>query len=192
MRSRRVYLRPWVFSLFLFSGGAGLFGQDVSPVTSVMAVDADDKTIGEVLRTDFTLQQLQVAMEVDGELVIVLLGRDSFSHGARNAVYFESSNCSGRPFLSAMGEQPQPFGRPAAVAGPKSTLYFGVEGSEQVRLIGGVLRGSTCQPFGHEASVLEAESAIDLADQFSPPFRIVSARPSGPGAKGPVSTRRQN
>lgn len=177
----------WKQAVFILIGtliaGGSAAAQDVRPVPQVIAVDSQDKPLGVVIRSDVALQQMQIALEVDGELVVVSLERERLTHGARNRVYFSERRCRGQAFMEALMESPR-FGAPAAVAGQRCTLFFGEPDSDRLRVARSVLTADGCQAV-RETEVLsyQAERILDLMDEFTPPFEIVagSASPEKPG-----------
>ena len=147
----------------------------------VMAVDATGAEIGTVLKMDFSLQRMQVALEVNHKMVPILVGKSSFSHGSRPMAYFVSDNCSGPAFLTANAEDS--LGPPVGVAGPRGTLFWGYPDSMTLREIGSALMGDGCSPFSGTVMVMEAEAVLDLADEFTLPFDI-APRAARDGAEG--------
>ena len=70
-------------ALIVLCGVTSLQAQRIREPRAVKAVDALGKEIGTVLKMDFYLQSMQVAVEVNDTLVPILVRKDSFSHGSR-------------------------------------------------------------------------------------------------------------
>ena len=159
--------------LIVVCGVTSLQSQRVKEPPAVMAVDALGKEIGTVLKMDFSLQRMQVAMEINDTLVPILVRKDRFSHGARPIAYFSSDDCTGGAYLGSGRDRL--LGPPVGVAGPRATLYWGYPETQQLREIASALLGSECTGFVGNIMVMDADPLMDLADQFVPPFGIASA-----------------
>ena len=173
----RQFKRTWIGvmlgTLIALGGTVATSAKRLEPAPVVMAVDALGKEIGQVLKMDFSLQTMQVAIEIEGELIPVLVRKDSFSHGAQPIVYFESPDCTGLPHLGTSPTEAS-IGPVVAIAGPRGTVYRGDPDRRQERAIASAMWGSDCTPFGGTIAVIDAEPILDLADHFIPPFGIAS------------------
>ena len=167
--SRGVFLS----ALIVLCGVTTLQSQRIQEPRAVKAVDALGKEIGTVLKMDFSLQRMQVAVEVNDTLVPILVRKDSFSHGSRPIAYFGSADCAGVAHLGSSAEDS--LGPPVGVAGPRGTLYWGYPETLQLRQIFSALFGAECREFEAILLVMDADPLMDLADQFTPPFGIASA-----------------
>ncbi len=116
--------------LIVVCGVTSLQSQRVKEPAAVMAVDALGKEIGTVLKMDFSLQRMHVALEVNGTLVPILVKKGSFSHSSRPMVYFRSVDCTGVAYLGS-GSEARDLGHPVAVSGPRATLYWGYTETRQ-------------------------------------------------------------
>ena len=144
---------------------------EVSQPGDPVARDANGKVIGRIARTYASMHQAQVAIDVDGELVPVLVRPDSFTHATGGQIYFTEANCMGQALIGADGQQ-DTLGPPAAVAGERQTLYIGDRPTRSLRQLGSLLRGADCEPFEVEAFTFEAREAMQLRDHFVPPYRF--------------------
>ncbi len=165
-----------VMALLLY-GSSRAHAQRARAVPSVVAIDAKGKVIGHVLRTDPALHHVQVALEVDGELIILQVTKRSFT-ASRSLVYYENEICKEPGFLAAMSDR-SPFGPPVAVSGPNRTLYFGYLGTEELRLIRSFLTEKGCERMPGEAvhlKVLDASPMLVLTKEFKPLYNIVAPR----------------
>ena len=83
----RLLILGCLCSVIALVGPGQAEAQTADPITPLIAVDSVGKPIGQVLRMDLALSRMQVAMEVEGNIVFVTVGKDSFSHAARPYVY---------------------------------------------------------------------------------------------------------
>ncbi len=160
-------------ALIVVCGVTSLHSQRIREPRAVKAVDALGKEIGTVLKMDFSLQRMQVAVEVNDTLVPILVRKDTFSHGSRPIAYFSSADCAGVAHLGSGAEDS--LGPPVGVAGPRATLYWGYPETLQLREIFSALFGAECREFEATLMVMDADPLMDLADRFTPPFGIASA-----------------
>jgi len=158
-------------ALFAVCGISSLQSQEARPARPVMAVDAEGREIGTVLKMDYSLQRMQVALEVNDTLVPILLQKHSFTHGSRPVAYFQSPDCSGVAFLGSGAEAKQ-IGPPVGIAGPRGTVYWGYPETRQLREMTSALWGEECREFQAAIMAIDADPLMDLADQFTPPFGI--------------------
>ena len=170
--------------LIVLCGVTSLQSQRIREPRAVKAVDALGKEIGTVLKMDFTLQRMQVAVEVNETLVPILVSKDSFSHGSRPIAYFASADCAGVAHLGSGSEDS--LGPPVGVAGPRATLYRGYPETMQLREILSALFGAECKKFEASLMVMDADPLMDLADHFTPPFGIASAGEEDRSGRGPT------
>lgn len=175
MKSAKTALQ---LAVFLAAGSLAIAGdatrkpQDYAAETTYEAIDARGQVIGDVLRVDFSLQQMLVAIDVKDALALVLVRHDSFSHAANPLVYFRSQDCTGRAFLGSSASRAT-FGHPSAVAGPAGTLYLGELGSDYEEDLGSFLTDDGCVAFQATFTVMDAVPYMDLADLFTAPYGIV-------------------
>ena len=191
-RFNRIFTGVALLGLVTLLGTSGAAAHRVDQGPSVMAVDAAGRAIGLVLKMDFSLETMQVAFEVNGAVVPLLVRKSSFSHGSRPIVYYESADCTGPAHLGA-GAEKSSLGPPIGVAGPRGTLYWGYPELQQNREIRSAMWGSECPPFEGAIEVIDADPILDLADEFTPPFGIGPGNGDAPGdpsrGKGPSRAR---
>jgi len=147
-----------------------------SELAQMMAIDATGDEIGQVVRMDFALERMQVAYEVDNELVFIVVQKDSFTHGLSPLVFFESADCSGTAYMTVPRDDA--FGRAAAVAGPNGTLFLGEVETAQNRLLGSALWSDECRVFEAEMDVIAATPHQDLELEFTPPYTVIRSSPA--------------
>ena len=103
----------------------------------------------------------------------VLVERDQFRG---NTVYYESSNCTGIPFLESPPDSTNPMPE-VGVAGPGNTVY--IQNSDHVRTINvqSLARSSDegCVAVSFSIDVFPAKPLIDLDTKFMPPYEVVGA-----------------
>ncbi len=171
-----------VVALAVFLAWAPAGQAQIQPVESLMAVDALGRELGLVVRVDYGLQRMQVAMEVDGELALIHVLSDSFSHGSRAVVYYANRSCAGGAYMAAQAGGGG-FGGRIAVAGPRGTLYRGL-GEPRMMMLRSVQQGDTCVELGSpQIEVVDALWVLDLVDSFTPPYHLVPIEPSEPGSE---------
>ena len=158
-------------ALIALCGISSLQSQHVKQPKPVMAVDAQGKEIGTVLRMDYSQHRMQVALEVNDTLVPILVKKGSFSHSYRPMAYFRSDDCTGVAYLGN-GSGEKTFGPIVGVAGPRATLYWGYPETRQLRQMGSSMVGEECREFQVAIMAIDADALMDLADEFLPPFGI--------------------
>lgn len=162
----------WIGLCVVLTFGVPADGRAASAdLTPKIVVDAFGKEIGQVYNVDFSLSRIQVAMEVQNEIVFVLVEREAFTHGANPVVFFELPDCVGTAYM-AVSPAAKTFGAPSAVAGPTGTLYLGVPATEQSRELASAQWSNGCEPFEVTMRVMDALPLMDLTSQFTPPFRV--------------------
>ncbi len=174
-------------ALIVLCGVTSLQSQRIGEPRAVKAVDALGKEIGTVLKMDFSLQNMQVAVEVNDTLVPILVRKDSFSHGSRPIAYFALADCAGAAHLGSGSEDS--LGPPVGVAGPRATLYWGYPETMQSREIFSALFGAECKEFEATLMVMDADPLMDLADRFTPPFGIASESEEDRNGRGRTDER---
>ena len=184
---KRIPRSLWLSALIVLCGVAVLQAQRIREPRAVKAVDALGKEIGTVLKMDFSLQRMQVAVEVNDTLVPILVRKDSFSHGSRPIAYFGSAGCVGVAHLGSGSKES--LGPPIGVAGPRATLYWGYPETLQLREIFSALFGAECREFEATLMVMDADPMMHLADEFTPPFGIASAGEEDPRGQGRTDGR---
>jgi hypothetical protein len=173
--------------------------QKLQTVGHLTVFDADGKRVGAVMDAS-NLSSSGFAVEADvafkvGQVPFVLnVYRDGFSTGALvlPPVAWESSDCSGKPFLGrftegAPGFAPSGGSMPLVAVGfPGNTVYV-EDGATQTVTIGSFSTPtvavlafsqpvSTCLntgfPVGSEAVLFPARALINMNDEFRPPFAV--------------------
>ena len=148
------------------------------PVQSLAVFDAQGKRVGNVL--GFVGVIAKVAYRIDGELVILNVGRQGFTGDGGGflqnfgSFYFESVNCTGTPFDTSGGGAPSILMAPAHLLdGTKLYSYGGPPKTIIVRSQGSTSSPSWCQPLSSFQQVASPmRLLIDLADHFQPPFTL--------------------
>jgi hypothetical protein len=160
--------------------------KSIQPQHELTVFDAEGQKVGDVLGFvgwEGTGAPAQtpipvVALRVDGDLVILQIGRDGALDpppgGVQGiALYFESPDCTGTPFLASGLLLPEGSPLPATyLAGQQ---VFVQDGPPQTLVVASSFDPSSgsCNPFEPtEVSTLRLRFLIDLTTEFTPPFTV--------------------
>jgi hypothetical protein len=149
-------------------------GIRVTMPAELQVVDARGSLIGSVIGTDGL--GVVVAYGIEDGFIALVVHANGFvgSSALGDAVYFQSTNCTGPPLLDAGGNLDPPLFTLTAVANPGRSLYRAVAGSvPRERPVGSVLSTECAAVLpGTIAIVVPAEKLVDLGRVFRPPFRL--------------------
>ena len=151
--------------------GLAIYTSAGAAADTLFALDDNGQVIGLVERVDSAQQRMHVIVDVAGEPVMLLADTESFSHATRPYVYFSNGDCTGVSYMSP-GDS---LARPAAVAGPDATLFFGDWESRALVRVASRLGQEDCEPLRGEFELLEATPVANLASLYSPPFRVLAS-----------------
>ncbi len=184
MKKRMVIMLAAIAALILLTASF----QRLQPTQQLTVYDADGRKVGPIAGAEWTFGVLLplVSLKIDGVPMMLFVFRDSFV--GHVSVVWESTNCSGTPFLPTgdedfvMSKSPLPF---VGVGVPGNTVY--VEDST-VNMI--TVRSYSTMPLNgprdrpalpprcEQASApftrrsLPAKALLDLNTQFKPPFSV--------------------
>ncbi len=154
---------------------ATAFAGELHSVQRLEVVDANGKLVGEVIDFFFEEHPL-VAFKKEGKLFMVAVSPSAqtfFGYGAGGALYYESTDCSGAPFV-----YPFPFLiLPTVVNPPGMTVYVPDTSAtpQEVNfnsLLHEVASGGTCDTVSSTDFLVPAVPLVDLASVFTPPFSV--------------------
>jgi len=165
----------WGILVTLSIGVAGLIGpsaaQVLKPVERLIVRDSAGRFVGNVL--DVVDEEVIIVFEVDGEFIHLEVDGQGFI--TRNGPFFESSNCTGRAFLSV---ESRDLFLSACVGPPTTTLYLaGASTPSQPVTVRSRWRGDYCEEGEAVRQLVEATSAIDLS-RFTSPFSVAASSSS--------------
>jgi hypothetical protein len=139
-------------------------------------LDARGTDVGKLVGTN-ELFMAKVAFEVGGNVFVLEVFRDWFQGNAGD-IFFESSDCTGQPFLGGSGPSVSPLPL-VTVREPGSTVYIPMSGAATESItVGSRLQSPDFTPGCHEEpasftfSVVPAIPLIDLSQSFTPPFHV--------------------
>lgn len=172
------------FICWFFSGSARAQRPRVKPVGRVTVVDSKGKTVGTLLgglgmafvhaghNIAFTPT---VLLDVQGRLVPLDVAREGFY--TDSILYYESTDCAGKPWIQEARVQFQPPFQgllPSVGIGlPGHTAYGPVNGSEsQLITVRSASILDRCGAFFAQVRVVPTEALIDLDTEFTPPFEL--------------------
>ena len=152
--------------------------QKLKPASNITVLDANNKVVGQVQSLgspDAGFVSVGFVLAGVSQPIFLSVTRDRL-HGAQGNVVFESTDCSGTPFLFR-GLIPTPPDRElspqTAVVAPGSTLYVqDLDRSPQEIEAKSILTRTepcTAQDIG-TLTLLPAIKTFDLNEQFTPPF----------------------
>lgn len=170
------------FICWFYPCSAGGQKPSVKSVGRVTVVDSKGKTVATLLGgLGLTLAPAVhnikftpiVLLDVDGPLIAVNIAREGFF--TTTILYYESTNCSGTPWLV---EMPPLHGLlPSVAIGPPGHTVYVPAGDPPSRLpsIRSALADGRCfVPFVPRSVMVPTEALIDLETEFTPPFRLRS------------------
>jgi len=173
--------RVIVLSLLLGLGLAhqnGFAGEKstTQPVQSLSVFDSNGKRVGSVLGFAGSNELPTVGLRVDGRLIVLKVERDKFSQSGFTAeystLYFESSNCTGTPFIPGTAAPlPAPFN---ILDGTKLYAFEGPQRDLIIRSTGSTsLPNIPCEPVNSVPGFMQPLRFLtDLAEHFQPPFTL--------------------
>lgn len=151
-------------------------------------VDANGKTLGPILDpigpvpppvgpSDAGSHIVQVPFRVGDRRILLDVHR--LGYGKSGGLYFESSDCTGQPYLRT---QTEALLTPAFVRPPRNTLYVPdgpyVYVTARSHIEPSTLEGERCNALSPLYDPFRvARPVVDLDDLFTPPFRV-SASPA--------------
>jgi hypothetical protein len=170
-------------------------GQALAPAAGLIVVDANGKHVGSVVdfggSVDRVDQSPRIAMVTESGVVVRAVGLEGFTAASAGGgdpigLLYESTDCSGPPLFSVQG--PRALYPTSAIGPPGKTLYVPDLREFPRDITGGSSRsdlldagGGKCTQFQQTIPYcVPARSIVDLAVQFTPPFRVV-ARSECPG-----------
>jgi hypothetical protein len=169
----------WSCALLGSMGTTALSEASDAPCLAV--VDGRGKTAGalfdEVITSDNGLIGARVAVDVRGRIYTVTVDANGVTGGDEGVFFvsFETTDCSGSPFITIQSLNGSSLLPRTSVASPSTTLYAQVPGElehdvafQSVRRLG----DETCQPFPVTQTAVKAEAIIDLTTRFEPPLSV--------------------
>ena len=160
---------------FLFSTSTA-YTQTIEPVDELRVFDANGNEVGKVL----TIEGLEfplVAFRLDGHLVVLAVLRDSLEGG--DFLFFESTGCSGTPFLLIRNPDAIERLARAATVPPGTTVWVrDPDGAIQTVTVRSQLVPSrftpSCQNIGPNTTqaVPALGPLVNLDEVFTPPFSV--------------------
>ena len=148
----------------------------LQPIERLTVVDAQGKTVGPIVGLDMNPQlddfNTWVAFRFNQVVAVINVSKSGFNSPFQPAVYFQSVDCSGTPYIDnrvAIGMTPV-----VAVAFPGSTLYV-ANGSVPLTITAQSASQApgTCEAVpGAQPEVLPATKGPDLSAHFTPPFSL--------------------
>jgi hypothetical protein len=159
--------------------------QELQPHPFLRVVDANGRRVGFVIGIDATRggnpSDVWVAFKVDVHVFTLRLRKNQFL-GTLNGfaegepgVGFESTDCSGTPFVATEASGESTLLPVSQVAGPGNTVYLQQPGApSQLIAMQSLLdvRGVCHSDFLRNSRAYPAFPIIDLAPLFTPPFHI--------------------
>jgi len=160
-------------------------GQGLQPVDALLLVDANGKKVGKMVQPSYfafinNVADASIAYQWNGGSPFLLAASpNGFERGLRPVV-FESTDCSGTPYLSSPSMVPIPpvlqFGD---VDAPGHTLYLPDPNATPQTVIAmsgfSVFDGTCGVVSGSFQGAVPALRAVDLDTIFTPPFHAVAA-----------------
>lgn len=148
----------------------------LQPIERLIVVDSQGKPVGALVGLDMNPQlddfNTWVAFRFNQVVAVINVSKSGFNSAFQPAVYFQSVDCSGTPFIDnrvAIGMTPV-----VAVAFPGSTLYV-ANGSVPLTITAqsASVRPGQCEAVpGAQPEVLPATKGPDLDAHFTPPFSL--------------------
>ncbi|MEE9413413.1 MAG: hypothetical protein V3V22_10225 [Methylococcales bacterium] len=156
-----------------FAGIAEMPAREIISDNHLSMLDANQHTIGSIVRVMSSGDRAQVALELSGltETFIVEVHRNKIKHLTHPFVYFESQNCSGATYLSASISENSLI--PAsAIAGENQTFYISDDTPKTIRSINSILGNNGCEKMPMDIEVINAVSITHLAFEYQPPYTL--------------------
>lgn len=164
------------------------FAQSTHSPQQLAVYDSNGKRVGAVVGGEYTFGSFlpMVPFKVQGVPMMLLVFQDSFA--GHDAPVWESTDCSGNPFIPSgtPGYVLSPSSLPLAVVGvPGNTVYVQDGAARSI-----VVRSSStlplnapfgrpglppqCEPWNAPSprTVVPARALVDLNTQFNPPFAV--------------------
>lgn len=137
-------------------------------------LDASGKVVGEVVTFESALGPI-VALRDAGSAPWLRVRPDRLT--ADGALNYESSDCSGTPFVDSasitMFTNPSTRLASTAIAGSSRTLYVAVRFANPRRMqVESFLLDEQCYVTSFETTVVPVRAVLDLTAAFSPPFSV--------------------
>ena len=168
-------------TLFFLTSQPGHAQADLQVQTGLTVIDAKGKRVGNVL--GFTPTRIiegigsgpVVALKVNGVLLVLAVEPDRFI--GQKELLFQSSDCSGTPYLDVYDPVVRLMPTTAVVGG----IVYAQNGNPQTVFITSCMSGldpsptsRTCRPvsFPSTMSVVPAVPVFDVSAHFTPPFSI--------------------
>ena len=157
--------------------------QTIQSIDELTVVDSAGKKVGRLIDTGAEDTGSYVAFQVAANKSIVKLPLLTDGYVSDFDLVFDSSDCSGTPYLALYDVPHKLFAR-AAVGPPGHTLYV-ENGPSRLADIESVYNDGECQVVGlSQGEVVPVLSALDLDTVFAPPFHLVAASPPSAGCCG--------
>lgn len=173
-------LGPFLCLLLLLSAKR-VDGVVVEAVDAVNVVDANGTKVAGVLGLAGPAGAT-IALEVDGQLVVLQVTREHFVGNADTDLLFESNNCTGTAYAAAGSLSLGPSLTAVVVGSPGSTVYLGDPGSTPQAITSRSQLGSPISRPGpcHQDTILQPDAisvtpTINLDTLFTPPFTLAAA-----------------
>lgn len=162
-----------VVALVLSLAPAAWAGQQVKPIESLSAYDANGKRVGRVLDMTGTNEGMIVPVSVKGVVTYLSLYSDTLVAG-NGGVLYQSTDCTGTAYVGTSS-----FGFAQLVTGtglPGLTVYVQESGqpTQSILVASRVATETGCEavvnPFMDSA--FPAVPLVDLSAVFTPPFTV--------------------
>jgi len=187
LRISAVFLATFICWFYPYSASAQK--PRVKPVGRVSVVDSKGKIVGTILgglgltTPVHTIPNRtfapSVLLDAEGRLIAVEIGQEGFF--SDNSLYYESTNCSGTPWLTDIAVQSEPplhgLLPSVGIGPPGHTVYVPVEHSSPHALTirSQFHRGRCFSPLLFPPPTgIPTEALIDLDTEFTPPFQLRS------------------
>jgi hypothetical protein len=162
-------------SVLLIGSLTPSMAQVVRNVDRLVVVDAAGTTVGEMLSIEGPAGAT-VALEIDGQLVVLRVTRERFLGTADSSIVFDTLDCSGSPYTSPGEISFGPSLTAAVVGRPGATLYLGNPDGPLISITRRSSRRWDSDECNVESpspqSVLPVLPVADLADLYEPPFHL--------------------
>jgi hypothetical protein len=181
MSKRKARVAATAAVLFFLMSGAGHAQADLQVQRGLTVFDSKGKPVGNVIGFTSTIWTEAigsgpvVALKVNGVLLVVAVEPTRFV-GTQNFLYFESSDCSGIPFVQAYEPDTRLMPRTAV----KGDIIYAETGGPQTinpgsRLpIAGAVPPPICSTAFIPATLkaIQVVPLIDISAHFTPPFSM--------------------
>ena len=151
---------------------SAVYAQTLKSVSTFVVVDANNRVIGRADLGDVARgSDLNLLFQVGEQVFALEVQAAGWRRGEASSLLFESTDCSGQPFISATME----ILTPAFVSPPGNTVYLPIPGSamQTINPRSERDRDGQCSPVSFfEPSAFPAQAVINLDTLFTPPFRV--------------------